>query len=55
MMVMLITTLLVSLIMLIKWEVSLIIILPFWVFFGSIETIFLSSNLFKVRHKEGCV
>ena len=48
MMVMLVTTLLVSLIMLIKWEVSVLVILPFFLFFGFIEATFLSSNLFKV-------
>lgn len=53
MMVMLVTTLLVSLIMLIKWEVSILLILPFLLFFGFIEATFLSSNLFKVRGYDG--
>ena len=49
MMVMLITTLLVSLIMIVKWQVSLFFMVPFLLFFAFIEGSFLSANLFKVN------
>ncbi|GAX79004.1 hypothetical protein CEUSTIGMA_g6444.t1 [Chlamydomonas eustigma] len=48
MMVMLITTLLVSLIMIVKWRVSIFLVVPFFILFFCIEGIFLSANLFKV-------
>ena len=38
--------------MVVKWEVSLIIIVPFFLFFMFIEGGFLSSNLFKVTMPE---
>jgi K+ transporter len=46
--VMLVTTAFVTVIMVIKWSLSLLLVVPFAVFFVFVEAVFLSSNLFKV-------
>jgi len=48
MMVMLITTLMTTMIMLMSWTVSVLLVIPFFVFFFTVEAVFLSANLFKV-------
>ena len=48
MMVMLVTTIMVTILMLVKWECSLLIVIPFFLFFFTVESVFLSANLNKV-------
>ena len=47
--VMLMTTSLVSLVMIICWEVHLLLVAAFWLLFTFIEAAFWTSNIVKVR------
>lgn len=46
--VMLITTAMVTIVMMVKWNLSLLMVIPFCLLFTLIEGVFLSANLFKV-------
>ena len=52
--VMLVTTCLVSLVMLIVWETPLLLVLPFTLFFLTLEGVYFSANIIKASHHYCC-
>lgn len=51
-MVMLLTTTLVSTVMMVAWDLSLLVVLPFWLFYTAFQGVYFSSTLYKVSTVE---